>query len=1426
MLQGLKIFLLGFLFTTIVFSQSIYFNRLTTEDGLSNNNVFDIIQDKSGFLWFATDDGLNRFDGYDFKVFRQDPENENSLSDNSVWALLEDRKGNVWIGTKIGWLNRYDPVLDKFSKWRLESDYPKENSINFVYEDKEEKIWIGTYRNGLYRFDPLTEKFEHWYFDPNDNSSLSNNLISSILQDNEGNFWISTYNGLNKFNPKTSIKEFTRFFNIPGNSNSISNNIIWYLTQSESDPNLIWIGTFNGLTKYRTDKKSFSQITIPNPEGLQFGTGSGSIIEEIFGDEKILWINSYGGLLRYNLVTGSFQRFITDKSDPNSISSNQINRAIKDRSGVIWLATDNGINFFSAKSSKFNNTFSGKYKIINPSELSNKNIKAVTETSDRRMWFGTENGLYYSVPASEGISIKKHNQSRELNIWSLAPGNSSDLWIGTYGSGLFRLDLKTDELNRVSTLEKKNKSPAVNYIKSIQCDNKDNIWIGYWGLGLALLNASSGECNGWLNDADNTYSLSFNDVWVIHNDKKGRVWIGTNGGGLNLFDEAEGGKFYRWIVSESGTGNLSSNSIYSICESSKKYTSDNFTVLWIGTSNGLNKFVVKDTNDKNEFLLPPEVEVTHYTIKEGLADNSVKSIIEDDKGKLWIGTSSGISMFDTKGITFRYFSRADGIAGGDINLSSAYKNKEGIIFMGSTAGLNYFHPDEIKLSSYVAPMLITDFQVFNRSVGVGENSPLKQSILHTKEIILSYTQNVFSFEFAALDYSSPHSIQYAYLMEGFDNDWVNSDSRRFVTYTNLNPGEYTFKVKSTNSDGVWNENIRELKVIITPPWWQTPWAIGLYALIFILGIWGIVKFQTYRHRLQQELKMQEFESHHLREIESMKSRFFANLSHEFRTPLTLIKGPLEQLISGRIKENLTDYYKMLLRNTEKLQNLIDQLLELSQLEAETIPLNIQQVELVSLLKGFTYSFMPLAEQKFISLKFSSTVDKMYVSLDRDKLEKIINNLLSNAFKFTPSRGKISVKITLPTPESPPKEGTIVNVFSPPREGRGVCQDESVLSNFVEISISDTGAGIPEEYQSKIFDRFFRIDDASKGVETGSGIGLALVKELATLHNWNISVSSKKGEGTIFTLTIPIEKIDEAKEEKLTLSTKESSEKSEVVDSLLTDIEVESDTEEAVETESKPVVLFVEDSPDVRSYVYDLLKPDYKVLLAEKAEDGIELALQNMPDLILSDLMMPGMDGIEFCNKIKSDWQTSHIPFILLTAKATDESKIAGLETGADDYLTKPFNYEELAARIKNLIEQRKRLREKFSKEINIQPEKLTSSAVDSEFIQRVLSATEKNLGNAEFDTEHLAQELFVSRRQLHRKLQAITGQGPGEFIRVLRLKRAAQMLIENKLSVTQIALEVGFESPAQFSRAFKKHFSCLPSDFNQSIRHQTGISEN
>ena len=708
--------------------------------------------------------------------------------------------------------------------------------------------------------------------------------------------------------------------------------------------------------------------------------------------------------------------------------------------------------------------------------------------------------------------------------------------------------------------------------------------------------------------------------------------------------------------------------------------------------------------------------------------------------------------------------------------------------MGSTSGLNFFDPAEIVQSNFKPDVVITDFQIFNKSVPIKPTSVLPKSIFNTKEITISHTQNVFSFQFSALDFNSPSSVKYAYQMEGFDKEWILVGNRRFVTYTNLNPGKYIFKVKSTNSDGVWNNNATSVAVIITPPWWQTPWAILLYFVVFVLGLWAIIKFQSNRTKLQQELKIREFESYHLREIEKMKSRFFANLSHEFRTPLMLIKSPIQELISGRIKDNLPNYYKLLLRNTEKLQQLIDQLLELSQLESASIPLKAEPQDLVRLLKSFTASFIPLAEMNSIKFNFNSEVETATALIDKDKLEKIINNLLSNAFKFTPIGGMISVELSV--------------------------AQKSDLS-VAKISVSDSGIGIPKELQSKIFDRFFQVDDPSNRSAGGSGIGLALVKELVSLHEWQISVSSAEGGGTEFLIEMPLiinyrtEVFEKQIANKINNKTSDEVELSDDY----TTVRAETKNDEA-----KSLILFVEDTEDVRIYVHDILKSHYNVLLAENAEKGIELAQNNLPDLIISDVMMPGMDGFEFCNKIKTDWKTSHIPIILLTAKATQQNKIEGLETGADDYLTKPFDFNELFVRIKNLITQRKQLRDKFGKEIVIHPESLSENILDKEFIQTIINVIENNLHNESFNSESLAKELFVSRSQLNRKLNAITNQGPGEFIRIYKLKRAAQMIIENKLSITQIAYEVGFGSPAQFTRAFQKYFNCLPSDFNDTAK--------
>lgn len=1369
-----------------IVSQNIPFNHFTTSNGLSNNNVNEVIQDKLGFIWFATEDGLNKYDGYSAKVYRHIQGNSSSISSNNLWSLYEDQNGFIWIGTKSGEINRYNSSTDSFSHWDIKSEIVSDNSITSIIEDKFGNLWIGTYKSGLYRFNPETEKIENWRNDPKKLNSLSNNYITGIVKDADKNIWISTYNGFNRLVTVGSTIYFEQYFNDPSDENSLSSNIIWSITKSKIDSDLIWLGTSDGLTSFNTKTKNFKRIQIPNPDKLQFGESAGNVIEEFSDGENILWADSYAGLLRIDLSNNSVIRFISDDNNPKSIINNQINGLLKDHSGVVWIATQNGLSYFSKKSLKFNNLFSTKEQKLDYSLLNKVSINSIIRDINNTIWFGTDKGLYFLDAKSVNKSIQKFNALGDLNIWSLTEGEKNELWIGTYGLGIFKLNKVTGSVEKFQPNIPQTRVASAKFNKVVYSDNQKNIWIGYWGIGLGRIKNKDNTFEIWQNTGKQKKDdLSHNDVWAIYQDRKGRMWIGTNGGGLNLFVEGDKVKFLNWAADKNG---LSSNSINAIIESTnKKYTSDDKTILWIATDNGLNKFIINNSG-KDLFPNKSDIEILQYSAKNGLINSTIKSIAEDDKGNLWVTTGKGISLFDVKKEVFVNFTNADGIVGGDFNTSSILKDYNGKIYAGSVNGLNIFDPKDIKLSTYKPAIVFTNFQIFNQPVKIGNNSPLKEDINKSKFIELSYNQNVFSFEFAALDYNSSESIQYKYLMEGFDENWIESGNRRFVTYTNLSPGEYNFKVKSTNADGVWQENTAQLKIIIASPWWATGWAFALYFLVIAAGLFTIRKFELNRSRLKNILKMREYEAIKQKELDETKSRFFSNLSHEFRTPLMLIKGPLEQLMNNESNGKNLDRYKLIHRNTENLQSLIDQLLELTQLESASIPLKAKYENLSNHIRRLVYSFKSFADKKNINFTYNSVEDSLFAWIDSDKLEKIINNLLSNALKFTPEGGSVTIDIQ---------------------------KINSNENEYAKIKISDTGIGIPKAKLDKIFDRFFQVDDSIQRAYGGSGIGLALVKELVDLHKWEISVTSEMDEGTEFILKIPMrdDYLDENQklkseflnESRVIFEENNSSERNEI--GKLDEIE-----EDGL-SNNKPTILIVEDSSDARLYLIDLLKSDYTLFEAVNGKEGIIIAMEKIPDLIISDVMMPEMDGMEFCRKIKSDFLTSHIPVIMLTAKAAGESKIQGLETGADDYLTKPFNSKELFVRVKNLLEQRRLLREKFSKEENKKPETVTANPLDEEFIQKAFSLVQKNLENVNFDTEAFAKEMFLSRMQLHRKLQAITGQTPGDFVRSFRLKQAAQMLKENRRSVTQIAFAVGYNSPAQFSRAFAKQFNCTPTEY-------------
>lgn len=1405
----LKVSLLSFTLLINVSAQDIFFKHLTVENGLSNNKVNCMLEDHLGFIWFGTEDGLNRFDGYDLKIYRHQPDDKSSISSNDIWTLFEDSDGFIWIGTKAGEINKYDPKLDKFESWKVGATKYAENSVTCIFKDSKKNLWIGTYRNGLYLFDTNNQKFFNWKYHPENDDlhtgqdgSLSNNYITSILEDDKGNLWISTYNGLNKFNPAHSENTFVRYYFNPADASTISNNLIWNLIPSKNSKSKFWIGTAKGLDLYNSENSSITRLSIPFEKELQFGASVGSIVEDSSDSGSNYWIGTYAGLVKTNAKSKTFIRYKHEGNNSLSLINNQINVLVKDKSGVIWIATENGVSYVSQKEVRFNLYLAEKKLSSNFDKLRRSSITAISQSNDGTVWLGTSKGLFSIDKLEEMQFLDANLINSDINVWSLYNGNSNNIWIGTYGQGLKEYKIETNTLISIPVKSQIIMPSLYLYIKSVLQDNEGFVWAGCWGSGLVRFNPTKNIYDIFINDEKNPNSLSYNDVWAIYEDSKDNLWIATNGGGLNLFDR-ESQMFYRLLSNTLDSLGLSSNSVYSICESkySPNKNDDDEIVLWVGTSNGLNKVVINNSdrfNGQNQL----KAKVKLFTVKNDLFNNSIKSIVEDKNGKLWLGTSNGLSEFDPVTEKFSNYSVADGLEGNSFNFGSSYRTYKGSIILGGANGLDIFKPTEITKSDFKAPVYITDFQLFNEAVSAGDNSPLKTNIIQASEIALSYDQNIFSFRFSALDYNSPKSIQYAYKLEGFDEDWIYSGRRRYAAYTNLNPGTYTFLVKSTNSDGIWNENARSIKVIIQQPWWKTGWALSVYVLIIGLGLYWIRRFEINRTQLRNELKMREFETQKLREIENVKSRFFANLSHEFRTPLMLIKGPLEQLKDGEIKENIQDHYEMIYRNTENLHTLIDQLLELTQLEVEAIPIRTRKENIIIILKGIFESFKSIAAQKNILTEFSVDDSSICAWVDRDKLEKIINNLLSNAVKFTPNGGVISLSVKV------------------------VRKDEN---EFAEIKISDTGIGIPEEKLNKIFDRFFQVDDSSGRAYGGSGIGLSLVKELVDLHKWEIKTESIVGKGTSFVLTIPLsenylsekEKIDEdskvknpdevlLKESKIEKANDEIKISQSIKNANADKVKYVEKSENMVD---KPLILIVDDSSDVRDYIISLLEPEFNTLQAENAEIGISKALDIMPDLILSDIMMPGTDGLEFCKQIKTNIYTSHIPVILLTAKVSQSDKIEGLETGADDYVTKPFNYRELSARIRNLLEQRKRLKEKFRKEINFKPDLVTANSLDKEFLEKAFKIVEENLYDTEFDIEHFAEKMFISRSQLHRKMIAVTGQAPGEFVRIFKLKKAAQLLLEKKLSITQIALEVGFSSPSHFTKAFLQYFNCLPSEF-------------
>ena len=943
--------------------------------------------------------------------------------------------------------------------------------------------------------------------------------------------------------------------------------------------------------------------------------------------------------------------------------------------------------------------------------------------------------------------------------WAIAEDYKVRIWVGCTGEkGVFEWDRGKEQF----ILHKGEIAPT-----TISADNNGNIWMGSYKDGLAKFDTESHSFTYFPSIRIPEIIPLSTRVFQVLAGNSGLIWVSVAGMGVFQYDPKTSIFTQFHVYAEEKFQKISDMSVWSLHEGSNG-------VLWIGTvQGGLNKV---DITKK---------EVRYFTTTDGLSSNRINSIAEDGNGILWLGTDKGLSRFDPKEEVFHTFEKSDGLLADYFLERSSFSRFEKIYF-GTNHGLVVFHQDSITKVNQKSPVFITQVKVLDKNIS-----------LNQREIKLKHFENFLYIDFTAINFHAPDKTQFMYRMEGVDVDWVNNGTRRFAGYSELKPGHYTFKVRALSGNSLTEASSTELDFRILPPWWQTVWAYSGYTILLLLFLYLFKSFTVKREQLKHELVLKQIEADKILEIDQLKSRFFANISHEFRTPLTLILGPLEKIMSKNEYKNDHSIFLMMQRNAKRLQQLINQLLDLSKLESGKMELNLKPAALTSFLKVLVYSFSSLAERKQINYTIRNPQENPIAYFDADKLEKILNNLISNSFKFSQTGGTVLVNIQLLPFENEKKPNWLnkIDVFN--------------SLEVLEIQVEDKGIGMSEVQLENIFNRFYQIEDSNLYDMGGSGIGLSLVRELVDLYEGEIQVSSQLGVGTVFKLRLVLPMLGQ---EELAIVSKMTS--TPRINHINGFEEEDLEREETMKFEGDlPMVLLVEDNKDVRQYIFDTLKDSFQVIEAHDGIQGHEKAIEVIPDLVLSDVMMPGMDGVQLCEMLKKNEITAHIPIVLLTARASGGSKIEGLQTGADDYIIKPFEASELLVRIHNLIENRKKLQVYFSQQIMLQPSAIKISSLDEQFLQKALNILEENLMDHLFGVESLSEELGMSRMQLHRKLKALTKLSPGSFIRMMRLKRAAEILSKGGGNVAEVSWQVGFQDPSYFSKCFQKQYGKKPSDY-------------
>ena len=1325
------------------------------------------------------------------KVFQPEDDDTCSISDRGIVTIYEDKNKTLWIGT-LGGLNKLNRADESFKYYKHipgESNSIISDSIQCIYEDKQGRLWIGTNR-GLNLFDKENEIFIRYYFTTEDLKSSDNSLskqsclgINAIIGDPvSNNLLIGTdKDGLWKFD--INEKGFSKY-----KFSSVQNfdkNIGWIQSFYKSRDGKIWMASDHTLSNIDPSNSRFKLYTeFPKLKDNIYESPCytyGSVIEDQSG---LIWFGFVAydnGVFCLNQKAGQIRHYKLSPNAPKNSYDNMIFDLYESRSGIIWIGTlDRGLWKLDKRKNNFQLL---KHDAENSNSISNSKVYDIVSDPKGYVWISTQTALdKYDIKEDKFIHYLKNEEFLTHNRYRTTLDKTGNIWIGSdYGLLKFNpasssYQIYFNDHNILPSLINKS-------IFHMLQDHLGFLWIATIQSGLYKYDIAKNKLTQYKHDPMDSSSIKGDQIRGIYEDRAGTIWIGTNYYGLNKFNR-ETEKFtycgFKCVapVYEDKHGNF--------------WVADYFT--------GLNLF------DRSTNRI-----TANYNQKKGLPYTEIIQFIEDDSDNLWLGTRNGLSKFNIKTRTFKNYFKEDGLPDNFFLSNNAARGSDGRIYFSTTGGLLAFYPDSIKDDPTPAQVVISKVSLINKP---GKKLKYKGFISENEEIIIPYDENDLRFDFIGLHFSEPSKNKYKYILENFDKNWIDAGTQRNATYTNLVPGEYIFRVTASNRDGIWNEKGASIKIIITSPWWQTNVAFIFYALIIIGTIYIAWKTQLKRVKIKHDYEMSKFEAEKHFELDEMKSRFFTNISHEFRTPLTLILGPAKQILKQTKNDKIKEDADIIYRSAKKLNRLANQLLDISSIEAGKMELKTSPQNLIPVVKEIISSFQAFAEWKKISLTFDPEQEEIIIYLDRDKIDKIFSNILSNALKFTPQGGSVDIKVLQPALKS----------MFPPLERQGMDQNELTTNNFIEISINDTGIGIPKEQLDKIFDRFYQVDNRLSKEYEGTGVGLSLTKELVELHKGKIYVESEEGKGSIFKIILPLgkehllpeeivvksqdEEVETGEEKKLMPAFNESI--------LFPNLTFKKNGYESIDKEEKPLLLIVEDNRDVRNYIIDILDNYYIITEASNGEEGLCKSFNEIPDLIISDIMMPKLDGIQLCNKLKSDSRTSHIPLILLTAKATLKDKIEGLQIGADDYIMKPFEADELKTRIKNLLDQRKRIHEHFQKNGLFEIEESSINSVDQRFLHKTVEIINKHISDPCFSVEKLAEDLAVSRSLLHKKLNSLIGESPGDLLKRTRLNKAAKLIEHNSGNITEIAFEVGFNDPSYFTACFKKQFGVSPSHYHKA----------